>query len=213
MIKAIFLDFSRTIVKSSGLNAGPDFVGRGDIYRNLWRDYSARKINEEQLAADTLRLWQGVRTADLPTIKSGLQYTAGVKEVIPVLAQYGITSVLVSNVPSLLGRLFADELKINFVTGAEMEVVDGAYTGVVEKMFPTKGEVVREFKMRLQVLPEECAAVGDAYVDIEMFREVGLGVAFTQIRSDPEVVKAARYVIDDFRELIPLIDSAGRQKK
>jgi phosphoserine phosphatase len=212
VITTVFLTFSHVIVRGSGLNAGPIFMGRGDIYENLWKMFMSGSLSGEEIIRSTLRLWNGIRIEDFPQMKARYIYTSGVRETLPLLKQRGITLVMVSNIPRLFSRLFANELGIDFVSGAEMEIQNGRLNGEIAKWTVSKGEVVRKFREYLGVNKKECLAVGDSRLDIPMFKEVGVGVAFTEVHDDPQVRKATKYSIHDFRELPSIVEKESKQE-
>jgi phosphoglycolate phosphatase-like HAD superfamily hydrolase len=59
---------------------------------------------------------------------------------------------------------------------------------------------------KLSVRPEESIVVGDSYYDIEAGKMAGTKtVAVTYGYQPKELLKGADYVIDDLRELVPLV--------
>lgn len=65
----------------------------------------------------------------------------------------------------------------------------------VDVMAPgvSKGEAVRNIQRVMNIKPEECAAFGDYFNDVEMLQAVGYG--FAMANSHPDVKKLAKFVV------------------
>ena len=81
------------------------------------------------------------------------------------------------------------------------EIITGAFDQEVSPW--EKHLLLPDICRRFNVAPEEICHVGDHENDIPVFDQVGLAVAFRPKLL--EVGKMAKYVIDDFAELGPIL--------
>ncbi len=208
-MKMAFFDFSFTLVTESGLNSGAKFIGKGDEYFHFREQRKKGLISMEELIRKTLANWQGLKSADLDKVYKRFDFREGASELMKYLEEKRIKKALVTNVPVQLAEVIAKHLKFDYFIGTKMEVKDGVFTGKILEMSPNKGEAVKQICQKAGIKPRDCMAVGDAPADIAMFEKVGMSIA---IRGSEEVQKAADYVIDDFRELIEIIEKQNRAR-
>lgn len=204
MIKLIFFDFSFTLVNESGLNSGAKFIGKGDFYFQLRKQRERGEIEMRDLIVKTLAQWQGLKTEDLNKVFKQFKLRKNVPKIIRSLEKKKIKMALVTNVPVQLAEVISQNLNFDYFVGTNMEVKDGVFTGKILEMSPNKGKAVRDICNKEKINPKDCLAVGDAPADIEMFKEVGISVSFTD--SSKAAQQAADYVIKDFEELAGVIE-------
>ena len=92
----------------------------------------------------------------------------------------------------------------DYTFGSECEVKNGKFTGNVLKIDPDKGNAIKNLCNELKIKYEDCIAVGDSRADIGMFKVVGFDNSFAY-NANEEVKKYAKYHINDFKEIIPLL--------
>lgn len=121
---------------------------------------------------------------------------------LPVVVSGGFVQVI--------GPL-AQRLGIDRIEAVPLEFhPDGGYAGYGTD-FPTtrnggKAELVRSLRAELQ--PEKIVMVGDGVSDLETIEEVDLFIGFTGFVRRPAVVGRASVVMEDFKELAGLLETA-----
>lgn len=108
---------------------------------------------------------------------------------------------LLSGCLDVVGKKAAEETALDFCFCNVLQTEAETFSGTMDYAVPVwhKHLFIPEICRKFNIAPEEMCHVGDHENDIKCFAEVGLAVAF---RPKLEAVaKAARYVIDDFREL------------
>lgn len=112
---------------------------------------------------------------------------------------------LLSGCLNIVGDRAATEMDLDFCFCNHLHAEGGVFSGTMDYAVPVwhKHLFIPEICKRFQVAPEEMCHVGDHENDIECFKRVGLAVAFRPKLE--EVARAAKYVIDDFRELNKLL--------
>jgi phosphoglycolate phosphatase len=106
---------------------------------------------------------------------------------------------VLSNKREVLSKRLLEELKLE----KYFDIIIGSDTAGEKKPSPVP---VLYLISKLTVRPEESIVVGDSYYDIEAGEMAGLKtVAVTYGYQPKELLKKADYLIDDLRELVPLL--------
>lgn len=203
MIKILFVDMSRTLVKGSGANAGAEFLGRGDVYKEIYPKYQSGEISMEELLTKTFACWEGLKLKDLPKVFKKFEFNEGVKETIKKIKGVGIKTALITNIPTHLSELFKRELEFDFITGTVLEVKNGKFTGRVLEFHNNKEKEVTELLEKEGISPDEAVSIGDRKDDAEIFKKVKFGIAYC---GDEIANKTAKYRITNFRELLSIVE-------
>ncbi|MFA6097750.1 MAG: HAD family phosphatase [Candidatus Paceibacterota bacterium] len=203
MIKMVFVDMSNTLVDGSGANSGADFIGKGDLYREIYPKYKAGKITMTELLNKTYGCWAGLNVYDLQKVFEKLDFNDGAKETIKKIKNEGIKMVLLTQIPVQLGELFKKSLGFDFITGTVLEVKNGIFTGKVLEYHDNKAREAMQILEREKIFPEEAVSIGDRKDDAEVFKKVRFGVSYN---GDEAARKNAKYQIDDFKKLYDIIE-------
>ena len=204
MIKMLFIDMSRTLVKGSGANSGAAFLGKGDTYRTLYPKYQSGEIGMEELLTSTYYCWKGLKTEDLPKVYAKFEFNPNVKNTIKQIKAKEIKTTLLTNIPKQLALLFKEELGFDFVGGSLLEVKEGVFTGKVLEFAHDKVTEALKVLNQQNIEPHEAISVGDRKDDAEVFKKVKFGISYN---GDDAANKASKYQITDFRELLTIIES------
>ncbi len=170
-----------------------------------WERYRRRELEYDDFARLDVGVWKDTPLSELEDAARQVPLMPGVDEVLPALTEAGLTIALISNGLTVLGRRIADEYGVEHVFANRALHSDGNLTGELDLTVPyaEKGVILEGLISRLGLSRENVAAVGDDRADIAMFRRAGISVAFRP--GDPETAGEAQTVIDDPRQLPPLI--------
>jgi phosphoserine phosphatase len=171
--------------------------------------FSARGMAGELSYDDWLRLdvalWKGVSRTTMEEYFREDPYLPGARQTIRALKDGGVQIALISTGPSVHAEQVQDELGLDRVFANQILFEDGRATGQACTHVPEMGKalIVARLQDELGVAPGECLAVGDSPSDIDMFRQVRLGIAVNP--SSEEVREAAGLLLEgqDLRPLIP----------
>ena len=206
LIRFLAFDLSNTLVKAKpyppvAMIAG--LVGKEEKAARYMERFHKGEITYSKLISIVSRLWKGVEVRDLEKVVKRLEFFENVENTIRGLKQKHIKMAIISTAPRQLLELINDKLNIDYVCGTICEIENGLFTGKVIKAYVNKGIAVKEIMEREGFSKEECMAVGDSRNDIDMFKVVGHSVLFR-----PKVIEkeAADYVIEDFKELLKIVD-------
>jgi glucosyl-3-phosphoglycerate synthase len=161
-------------------------------------------------------LLKGVHYKELLEIFRNIPLQEHVETVITALQEKQIKTALVTDgyqrfANDLKKRLgldyaFANRLMANnqVVTGELLFQNKELQRSSNGKIYSINKRSVLDFLcMILDLAPQEVIAVGDGYVDIDMIKAAGLGVAY---RAPPDVQAHADVITDDLRFILPYIE-------
>jgi phosphoserine phosphatase len=176
--------------------------------------FSAKGMAGELSYNEWLRLdaslWEGVSRATMEELFREDPYLPGARETVRDLKEAGVHVALVSTGPSVHAEQVQEELGLDRVFANQILFENGRATGQACTRVPEKGKarIVAQLQHEMGVEPGECLAAGDSPSDIDMFRQVRLGIAVNP--STNEVREAAGLVLEgqDLRPLIPWIRGA-----
>jgi len=203
MIKIVLIDMSRTLVKGSGSNSGADFLGKGEIYRKIYSKYTSGEISMGELLTKTFGCWKGLKLKDLPSVYAKFEFNDGVKETVKKIKEKGIKIALITNIPTHLSELFKKKLRFDFITGTELEVKNGEFTGKVLEFYNDKTDEAIKILRKENISPDEAISIGDRKDDAKVFEKVKFGIAYN---GDEIAKKTAKYQITNFKELLNIIE-------
>ena len=203
MIKIIFIDMSRTLVKGSGANSGADYLGKGEVYKEIYPKYTSGDISMEELLTKTYACWNGLKLADLANVYKKFEFNDGVKETIQKIKAKGIKTMLLTNIPIQLAKLFQNNLGFDYVGGTVLEVKQGVFTGKILKFGHDKATEAMKILEKEKLSPNEAISIGDRKDDAKVFEKVRFGIAYD---GDEIAKKAAKYQIINFIEILEIIE-------
>src|SRR5689334_13093371 len=89
-IELIFFALSRIIVKGSAANSGAGFMGKGEVYDNLYPKYMKGELTLEDVLKQTYEGWEGLGMNQLSEVYQKLEFKEDAKEVIRQIKAKGI---------------------------------------------------------------------------------------------------------------------------
>ncbi len=164
--------------------------------------YFSGTIDYETWMEKDILLWN---SPTLESIRKGVSsYTLEpfAEMVITSLKARDITPCIVSSGVLILAEMVGIRLGIeqNLIFANDLIFLDGCIKGIC-KVEPSKKDiVVRQLSQKLSVPLSEFAAVGDAALDMSLFKEVAVKFAYNP--KDNCIAEAADLVLEDLRELL-----------
>ena len=128
-------------------------------------------------------------------VGASLRLTEGAETLFAELKRLGYKTAILSGGFSYFAHQLQAKLGIDYVFANELQIVDGALTGVaVEPIVDAqrKADLLRELAHKEGLRLEQTIAVGDGANDLPMLGLAGLGVAF---RAKPLVKQSAKQAI------------------
>ncbi|MER6911314.1 HAD family phosphatase [Streptomyces sp. NPDC000594] len=203
----VVFDLDGTLVRSTTVSLLlAKGLGHLPAVEELERGYDAHLLDNEEFTHREAALFAGTPAARAVAQLREVPWIGGVKETLAALTAGGCTLLLTT----LAWQFAVEELEhrhfFSEVRGAGLEVVDGVFTGRVERHFheEDKRSFVESWCAARGIPLSEVAAVGDSRTDLHLFAAVGTAVA---VNASPEARAAARHTVDtdDLRAILPLL--------
>lgn len=176
------------------------------------RAYFYGEIDDLEFMRRDIALWHRkkarIHISEIERILSKAPLMKGVKETISRLKAEKIKTAIISGGLEQLGRNVANRIGIDYVLANGLEVDEEGYllsNGILNVEIADKGKALLMLLTRLNIKPSRCVAVGNSYIDISMFKNSGLGIAFNPF--DELVRESADVVIkgNDLRKVLKYI--------
>jgi len=177
------------------------------------QDYIDGKIDDSEFMRRDIALWLNkknpIHIDEMREIlNTGATPIKGVEETFRRIKENGIRTAIVSAGLLCSAELLAEKLGIDMVYANALATDENGYLtgeGILNVPMNNKGGVVRGLLKELGIEGEEAFAVGNSYVDVSMFKEVTMGIAFNP--DDEIVVREADRVVSgkDLREVLEYV--------
>ncbi len=174
--------------------------------------FMQKKIDDLEFMRMDIALWltknPELTEDEVRTLLGEVPLIPGARETIAALKEHGITTAIISGGLDLLAGRVARELKIDHVFANGLETrEDGRLTGNGRSGVPLRRKdlILRKLQDDLGIRKEETVAVGDTIIDIPLFQEAGLAIAFNTQKE--ELFRRADRIVyrKDLREILTFI--------
>lgn len=162
--------------------------------------YINNEIDDQEFMRRDIALWLGKKPRlhidEIQKILNSVPIMHGFKTMMVALKHLGIGTAIVSAGLQQLANRIGELGGIEHIMANGLELdKDGYLTGegILHVSLKAKGEIVRRLISQLGLNAKTIAAVGNGNIDIQMFQESALGIAFNP--HDQEIVDSADVVI------------------
>jgi len=175
--------------------------------------YCSGKIDDMEFMRSDIAMWKRkdpeVTLDKIRSILLGASIVNGAKETVRKLKKAGVRTCIVSGGIDLLAEHIGELCGVDRVMSNGLTAdKDGRLLGegILRVKLRDKASALKGVMGEFGIEPERCAAVGNSWVDVSMFRASGYGIAFNPI--DCETIKEADIVIesDDLRDILPCFE-------
>ncbi|MBI4983298.1 HAD family phosphatase [Candidatus Woesearchaeota archaeon] len=166
--------------------------------------------NYDKLVEEVVvKLWKGKDAQPYYNLVNSIEYLPGVKETFDHLKTRGYMTAIISASSIDVARRVQKDYGVDHIFANELVIRDGKVVG--EFIWPIgagkekKARIIRDLCSDLGLSPKECIYVGDSDTDIEVFKEVGLSIAFNSASN--KLKKVATKVVDthNLRDILKYI--------
>ncbi len=178
------------------------------------KDYIDGRIDDFEFMRRDIALWRKKRHPlhidDMKEILNNATFMPGAEETFHRLREKGIKTAIVSGGLLCVAKPLAEKLGIDIVLANGLEADENGYLtgeGILNVPLNDKGAVVRDLLKESGIKKEEVFAVGNSYIDVSMFKEVGLGIAFNP---DDNVVRREADAIIEEKDLRRILERIER---
>jgi phosphoserine phosphatase len=209
-IKLICFDMDGTLITNNtwfDFNIAMGITAEED--EKLYSAYSAKLISYDEWINTLREHYKGASDHSYTYIQNCLSkfvLREGAKETISYLKNAGYQTALLTGSFEETAQAVSDSLGINFVYANtrcifydNQDLKDISYFG---EEVDTKVQHLESLCTRLNILPTQCAVVGDGSNDLGVFGLTGNGITFNF--SSEKVKQASKYTINKLTELTQL---------
>lgn len=171
------------------------------------------EIDDMQFMRSDIALWKS-RDPDVSLdmirgILMGAHLTPGSAEAVAALRSKGMKTCIVSGGIDLLADHIGKLCGVDMVMSNGLTADTGGRLlgdGILRVELRDKAKALAAVLEEFDIPPERCAAVGNSWVDVSMFRMCGKGIAFNPI--DAETIRWADVVVEsnDLRDVLEHLD-------
>ena len=174
--------------------------------------YMRNEIDDHEFMQRDIGLWLNlkpkVHVSELIQVLNSVPLMPGFYQTMRVLKQRNIKAAIISAGLEQLANRIAKVGGIEHVMANGLETDKNGWltgNGILRVELRNKGKVVKDLLQKLNLASEEVVAVGNGEIDITMFYESGLGIAFNP--ADDKIRKSADIIIEkkDLTEVLKFI--------
>jgi len=187
-------------------------LGTYDAAEEHANEYYAGKITFDEWARKDTELWYGVDIERIREVLYKIDLMPGIESTIPRLRKNYKLAIISGGLQILADRV-KDRFDMDYAVANKLLTKNGKVCGIQQIVdFKGKGKILREIAEINDIDLNECAAIGDYFNDIPMFKVAGFRIAFDP--KDKEVVKFADKIIyeKDLTRILPYFNSSNLQK-
>ncbi len=171
--------------------------------------YHSGDIDDQEFIKRDVALWLGkqkrIHISTIREILSSIPVMKGVGDTVFALKERGIKCVILSGGLEMLAQNLVKRFGLDGALSNSLEVDEDGYLtgdGIVNVKLNDKSTPLINLQARLNIQPGECAAVGDSRIDVNMFDNSGISIAFNP--ENTYVVKNADFVVykKNLREIL-----------
>lgn len=207
-IKAVLIDFDKTITKEDMSDLLADRVGKHEEGERLNELFQEGKLPGLTGLIQRINFLQGMTVEEMrDMVSENDQLRKGAKELFAYFKEKGIISIIASGsiVPFL--EIYQEILGVDYLVGSRPKMKDGTLQSISEEDFSGLDFKVRDSKKildELQISPDELVAIGDSPADLGLFdlAAVSIGVnPHERIRD-----KVDHVIEEDLSLIIPILE-------
>ena len=206
----IVFDLNKTLIKENSwrdLNLAMGVTPAEDA--ELMEQARRGEITDAEGQAELLKIYQQRGDVSRPNVEKILwryTYMPYARDVVGKLRKRGYNLAIISGAMDILVRHVATELEITWWRSSNRFIFDDN-DQLIQIQSPEKdtSDKLRQLQQlvgELSITLADCIVVGDGANDVALFQATGNGVTFT----DSPIVDDARWVVDDLRGVLSIIE-------
>ncbi|MBA3046270.1 MAG: HAD family phosphatase [Candidatus Thermoplasmatota archaeon] len=167
------------------------------------------KIDDLEFMRTDIAMWHRIKPdvslADIKNILMDAKINSGSVETIQALKKKGIKTCIVSGGIDLLADQIGEMCGVDRVMSNGLTADSNGRLlgdGILRVELRDKAKALSTVLDEFGIVPERCAAIGNSWVDVSMFKIASYGIAFNPI--DSVTIKEADVVVesDDLRDVL-----------
>ena len=190
-IKVIAFDLDGTITKVNSIwKFIHDQLGVTEIANKYKEMFFRGEITYDRWALLDSSLWRGYKYSEIKKIANEkIELMEDVDKVIKTLKDWEYMPIVISSGLDIIN----DKLKalgFNIIFSNKLKIVNDEIIGGLDEAvaFDNKDDILESFIRKLNLNMSNCAAVGDGFNDVKLFKKVSLGIAVNPTSEDLEKI-------------------------
>ncbi|MDO5852165.1 MAG: phosphoserine phosphatase SerB, partial [Methanobacteriaceae archaeon] len=180
MIKLVAFDFDKVLIDTETIDEIAKINHTDKEISKITQEAMEGKISFETSIKKRVSLLKGINTNEIKKVLKPIPYTIGAKETVKELKKRGYIIAIITGSFTIITDEVKKELNPDYVFSNILETEDGKLTGKITGPLIThdKIDVLKNLIKDLNISLEECAAIGDGANDLNMVKNVALGISF-----------------------------------
>lgn len=188
--KLLLADMDSTIVTTETLDEIAAFAGLKDKIAAITGRAMRGETGFKDALKERVAMLAGLPEETLGKVLAQTELSEGADILTGIMAQAGAPCVLVSGGFTFFTEAIAKKAGFTHHHGNILETENGALSGTVAEPVLDKNaklDLLKEYRTRLNLKPEDTMAIGDGANDLPMLLEAGLGIGY---RPKPVLLEA-----------------------
>lgn len=188
-------DMDSTLIQGEVIDELAKMAGAGPNVARITEAAMRGEIDFKESFTRRVALLRGLPERRVLELLGTIGLVEGAEHLIGTLKMLGYKTVILSGGFTFFARHLQSRLGIDYVFANELDIVDGAVSGLVKSEIvdgARKAALLREIAARENISLEQVVAVGDGANDLPMLEIAGMGIAF---RAKPLVRQSADHAV------------------
>ena len=211
MIKLVVLDLDNVLIDTETIDEIAEMKGIEDEISEITARAMRGEIPYETSIRERVKKLEGISIDEIDKKMDTLPFNPGAVETATELKNQGYITVIITGGFDVIALRIKEKINADYAFYNTLEVEDGKLTGVVSGPLVTRDklDVLKDLISDLGITLDECAAVGDGANDLELIKNVKLGIAYN---AKPIVKENADKCIDE-KDLRKVLDIMADEEK
>ena len=206
MIKLVVLDLDNVLIDTETIDEIAEMKGIEDEISEITARAMRGEIPYETSIRERVKMLEGISIDEIDKKMDTLPFNPGAVETATELKNQGYITVIITGGFDVIALRIKEKINADYAFYNTLEVKDGKLTGEVSGPLVTRDklDVLKDLISDLGITLDECAAVGDGANDLELIKNVKLGIAYN---AKPIVKENADKLIDekDLRKVLDIM--------
>jgi len=188
-------DMDSTLIQGEVIDELAKMAGVGDQVVKITEAAMRGELDFKQSFTRRVGLLRGLAESRVLELLDRIPLVEGAEQLIGTLKLLGYKTAILSGGFTFFARSLQARLGIDYVFANELDIADGAVTGLVRTEIvdgAKKAALLQEIAKRENISLEQVVAVGDGANDLPMLGLAGMGIAF---RAKPLVRQSAGHAV------------------
>jgi len=211
LIKLVVLDLDNVLIDTETIDEIAEMKGIEDEISEITARAMRGEIPYETSIRERVKMLEGISIDEIDKKMDTLPFNPGAVETATELKNQGYITVIITGGFDVIALRIKEKINADYAFYNTLEVKDGKLTGEVSGPLVTRDklDVLKDLISDLGITLDECAAVGDGANDLELIKNVKLGIAYN---AKPIVKENADKLIDE-KDLRKVLDIMADEEK